>query len=219
MPQPRYDLAQIAPGARNRALMVGQTGCGKTTLARWLIRRYTYCLALDPKITLGASDSDGEGHLAGFALARSPAELEELAGSENWLQYRPDPEYQSLDYWDSIYRWVFDRRNTYVYTDETNLVCAGHIPTDGMRACVTSGRERGIGMLHATQRPAGVPQILLSESESFYVFRLEKLSDRKRMAEMMPEQCVLAHIARGHDFWYQGPGRGCQYLSLDLKGE
>jgi hypothetical protein len=215
MPGGRFSLADIAPGTRQRGLLVGQTGCGKTTLGKWMLRNYSYCLALDPKISLGTSDAEPEGHLPGFELARSPEELAELAGSYDRLQYRPDPEYQQFEEWERVYRWVFDRKNTFVYTDETNLVCKGPYPTDGMRACVTSGRERGIGMLHATQRPANIPGILLSESEHFYVFRLEKLDDRRRMAEMMPED-VVREPAKGHGFWYQGPGRKLTYLTLNL---
>jgi hypothetical protein len=213
----RDTLSGIAPGTHQRGLLVGQTGCGKTTLAKWLIRCFPYCLALDPKIMLGATAWKPEGHLPGFTLARSPEELEAFAPHARRLQYRPDPEWQDLEHYDRVYRWVFDRRNTFVYTDETNLVCRGYIPTDGMRACITSGRERGIGMLHATQRPANIPGILLSESEHFYMFRLEKLDDRKRMAEMMPEQ-VVHQPATGHGFYYQGPGRPLQFLRLQLHG-
>lgn len=208
-------LGDIAPGPRQRGLLVGQTGCGKTTLAKWLIRCYPYCLALDPKITLGATEANPQGHLAGFELARSPEELEALSASYDRLQYRPDPEWNVYEHWDRIYRWAFERRNHMLYTDEVNLVCKGYIPTDGMRACVTSGRERGIGMLHATQRPANIPGILLSESEHFYVFRLEKADDRRRMGEMMPED-VVTHPATGHGFWYQGPQRPLQFLTLQL---
>lgn len=209
-------LSQIAPSPRHRALLVGQTGSGKTTLGKHLLRCYTYILALDPKITLGATEDNPEGHLKGFELARSPDELVTLAEQYDRLQYRPDDQFQRLEHWDQVYRWAFDRRNTFVYTDEVYLVCNGPHPTDGMRACVTSGRERGIGMLHASQRPAGIPGILLSEAEHKYVFRLEKRDDRKRLAEAdMPER-VIERPADPFWFWYKGPGRPLQYLKLSL---
>jgi hypothetical protein len=213
----RQNLTGILPGPRHRALLVGQTGSGKTTLAKYLLTSYTYTLALDPKITLGTTEGGPpDDYLDGFTLCRTPEALIEGATHADRLQYRPDPEYQKLEYWDQVYRWAFDRRNTLIYTDEVNLVCHGYHPTDGMRACVTSGRERGIGMIHASQRPAGIPGILLSESEHKYVFRLEKREDRRRLAEAdMPEQ-VIDRPAEPFWFWYRGPGRALQYLKLNL---
>jgi hypothetical protein len=195
---------------------VGQTGSGKTTLARRLIPRYSYVLALDPKIQLGATDEDPEGCLPGFTLARSPEELVEVAQDSDHLQYRPDPEYQGIETWDQVYRWAFDRRRTFIYTDEVNLVCRGNLPTDGMRACVTSGRERGIGMLHATQRPAGIPRILLTESEHYYVFRLEAKDDRKRLAEGEVPEVIIEQPAAPWWFYYKGRGRPLKYMQLRL---
>jgi energy-coupling factor transporter ATP-binding protein EcfA2 len=207
-------VRSIIPGVRERGLLVGQTGCGKTTLGKQIIPCYSHVLALDPKISLGATDESPEGHLSGFTLARSPEELVAVAGEADWLQYRPDPEHQNIETWDQIYRWVFDRKRTFVYTDEVNLVTTYGQPTDGMKACVTSGRERGIGMLHASQRPAGIPRILLTESEHFYVFRLEAKDDRKRLAEGEVPPLVVEQPAEPFWFYYKGRNRPLQYLKL-----
>ena len=209
-------LGAIAPSPSHRALLVGQTGSGKTTLAVALLPQYSYVLALDPKITLGATEEEPDRWLDGFELCRSPDELAAAAGSCPWLQYRPDPEHQSWETWDRVYQWAFDRRNSLIYTDEVNLVCRGPRPTDGMRACVTSGRERRIGMIHATQRPAMVPGILYSESEHLFVFRLEKRDDRRRLAEGgMPDR-VIERPADRYWFWHKDAAGDVRYLKLNL---
>lgn len=204
-------LRSLAPKRDERGFLVGKTGSGKTTLAIQFLPLYRFVLAIDPKCTLG-----GKKGLEGFQLIRKPSALPGC--KEPYIQLRPDPEYQNPDDWDIVYRWAFDRKNTFVYTDEAYLTLDGNRPTDGMRACVTSGRERGIGMLHCSQRPRGIPRFLYSESERFYAFQLGGLEDRKTMGEYMhfpSGSGVVEQPAKDHCFWYyydrSGEGR---YLKL-----
>ncbi len=209
-------LSAYLPTRRQRALLVGQTGSGKTTLATHMLKSYSYVVALDPKITLGSTEEEPDSWLEGYELCRTPEELAAAAATCPLLQYRPDPAYQDWESWDRVYWWLFEARNRVVYTDEVNLVCRGPRPTDGMRACVTSGRERGIGMLHATQRPAAIPQILYSESEHIYVFRLEKRDDRRRLSEGGMPELVLEEPAERYWFWHKNAEGNTTYLRLNL---
>lgn len=192
----------VNPSPNSRGICVGSTGSGKSTLAKAIIRRFPHVLAIDPKPSLGLHDPIG--HLAGFALSRSPDELREQARSYAWLQYRPDSAYQTADWYDRIYAWAFRCGNRYVYTDELYLATPSTFAGPGLMACITSGRERGIGMLHATQRPTRIDQRAISECEYFYTFSLRKPEDRKRMADCSGFE-ELREPATGHDFWFVGP--------------
>ena len=204
------DLRHYAPSSTERGALVGCTGSGKTTLGRELVKLQPYVLALDPKKTLGATDDNPAAYLPGFELVRDPDELPAAARYADRIQFRPDPEHEregrGWDMWDRVFWWAFDRRNCFLLVDECKLLSRGPIIPDGYRACITSGRERDIGILHCTQRPRGISPLILSESEHYYVFELRNGDDRKRMAEFMPER--VAHEVPGRfEFWYQGPGR------------
>lgn len=197
------NLRDIAPRTTERGILVGCTGCGKTTLAKALLPLYRHAVAVDPKCTLGA-DARGRGHLPGYELCRSPNDLVRAGRRHERLQYRPDPAWQNLDGYEQVYGWLFDRHNTFIYTDEAFLIMEGNRIPDAVRACVTSGRERGIGMLTATQRPSGVDLRLLTEAERFYCFRLRHADDLKRMEHLMGG-AIASKPAKGHAFYYSGP--------------
>ena len=192
----------VTPTANSRSIAVGTTGSGKSTLEKVVIRTKPFVLAIDPKPSLGLHTP--LGHLSGFALCRSPDELREKAKQYHWLQYRPDPEFQNDETYDRIYYWAYKCGNRYVCTDELYLVQTGRFAGPGLMACITSGRERGIGMFHCTQRPTHIDQRCISECEYFYVFQLRKEEDRKRMADCahFPE---LNEMVSGHNFWFVGP--------------
>ncbi len=194
----------VTPLVNSRSIAVGCSGSGKSTLAKAIIRRFPYVVAIDPKPSLGLQSSTG--YLEGFALCRSPGELQGAALRAHWLQYRPDPEWQNDETYDRVYMWLFRCGNRYIYTDESYLVQTGRFAGPGLMACITSGRERGIGMLSATQRPTHIDQRLISESEFSYTFQLRKPEDRQRMSDCSghPE---LKEMAEGHSFWFVAPGQ------------
>jgi hypothetical protein len=153
--------------------MVGKTGTGKTTLARNLLDAYTYVCVHDAK-----------GMLAwpGYRLYRTVAEV--VRAREPRIIYRPtayelrDPKAQQ-----TFFHFIYLRRNTLLYVDEAYGVTSGNQLPPAYHACVTRGRERGIGVWTATQRPARIPLVILSEAEHCYLFRLRLERDRRRIEE------------------------------------
>jgi hypothetical protein len=127
------------------------------------------------------------------------------------IQYRPDPEYQGAADYDEVYKWCYRRQDILIYTDEAFLVHHGSYAPDWLRACVTCGRELGIGMITATQRPRGIDLRLLTEAEIFAAFELRHKDDRKRMAEMGGEEFLT--IPPKHAFWVWKAGGGEPFLA------
>lgn len=212
-------LADIRPNPDERAVLVGQSGSGKTTLAVHLVSRLPFVLAVDPKHDLGADAR--RSHLKGFTLVDDPRLLGKLNPMKEGakIQLRPHPEFQTFEWYDSVYWWAYERQNTHVYTDEVNLILKGRDPPDGFRACVTCGRGRGVGMTHSTQRPSGIPQICISESQHVFAFILQNDYDRKAVVAAGVDDIIRSKPI--HDpFWlyYKGPRvKGTRLLHLDLR--
>lgn len=120
----------------------------------------------------------------------------------------------------AFFKWVFERRNCTVYVDELYLIMReGGIFPYFYHACVAQGRERRIEVWSATQRPFRIPVVILSESEHFFIFRLQDHDSRKRMEEVSGlDEEVIATLPK-RQFYYVPVGSGPQGpLKLRLPG-
>jgi hypothetical protein len=180
---------QLRLGVNDRAVLIGRTGCGKTTLARYLIEDPTkkYSVVYDAKI----SDAIGQW-VDTMTIYDNLGEIE--AATEPRLIYRPpyteerDPKAQ-----DDFFEWIYFRYRTRLYIDEAFAILGGTRPSFHLGACITRGRERGISTVISTQRPHNIPQIFLTESESMYIFQLQGFYDRKRVEELTNGLVTVQH--------------------------
>lgn len=175
-------LSSMVPPKTDRALFVGMTGSGKTTLARLLLEFRKYVVVADYK---GKIDWPGYVRYTTLrALVRA---------KEERLVYRPtfaesvDDETRAR-FWE----WVYRRGNTTIYNDETAATIDRNNLPFFMGACLTRGRELGIELWSGTQRPKDIPQVILSESENVYAFRLRLPQDRERVEALtgIPRQLI-----------------------------
>lgn len=166
-----FDL--ISPRFDERGALVGTTGSGKTTLARAICNRFENVAIIDPK---------GMINWPGYVKHRS---LDRLVKEESTrLIYAPDhDELIDEDAIEGFFSWVYQRGNFFVYIDEVGAITFGDTLPRSYHACLTRGREKGIGTLSATQRPRKIPQVIFSESEFFYIFRLSLETDRTKIWE------------------------------------
>lgn len=163
--------SRLIPGRTDRALLVGQTGSGKTTLARYLLNSRQFKLVLDYK---------GRIDWPEYTLCRSVKEL--TKSKHDALLYRPNYfDSQDEETCNKLWEWIYQRGGTTVYVDETAAVTQGNVYPYFYGACLMRGRELGIELWSATQRPTSIPSIVLSESEYYYAFRLQLPQDRERV--------------------------------------
>src|SRR5262245_7199350 len=177
--------------------MVGLTGCGKTTLAKFLIEDYQKPYS----VTWNPTGSDSVYSWKQKHVSTLP---ELYDAEENSLIYTPsaflaeDEKNQA-----EFFSWIYDRKNTRIYIAEASSIVytVNNIPLY-LPAVLNRGRERVISSLTATQRPTSVPLNILSESEHYYVFKLLLPSDRQRIEAItgitVEQQADLQH----YEFYY-----------------
>jgi hypothetical protein len=96
-------------------------------------------------------------------------------------------------------------RGTDAYIDEAYHFHRGGRAGPGLIGLYTRGRSRGITTLASTQRPAWISGFMFSETRLFYVFRLTRRSDRKRVADFIEGFDDLP-APTGHQYYFYRDG-------------
>lgn len=164
------------PGANQRAVFVGKTGCGKTTLAQRILRYYPHVVVLDIKGEMTP------GSWPGFSIYQEFDKLIKAGRDDQKRIYQPNIYEQTDEQYENFCKWVYLRKNTCLYVDEVFGLCehSQSIPFH-YKGILTRGRQRGIACLQATQSPMNVPHSILSQSELYYVFFCKMPQDRDKI--------------------------------------
>lgn len=211
-------LPELIPAPSTRSVIVGKTGEGKTTLAYTILdawesepARYDgkgrCTVVIDPK---GTFKYDGD-------LIRSPEQLNGLRSRR--IIYRPGFDSDVKAELELILRAVYQHGNIDLYIDEVYGCHNGDEQYPGaMGALWTRGREMGIRIAAAMQRPCRVPRFIVTETEYQYVFRLLTKDDRERMREIMGDSAMV--LPEKHAFWFNNvdSDRGPVQCRLELGG-
>lgn len=177
----------------DRVFICGKTGSGKTYLSKHLTGSLKRLVVLDGKGTLDDWRLEPWGR---------QAERDLLNGKPVRIRALPGIDDDYLEYWDKVLGACYMAGDVTVYIDELySVVPPNQNASNTLWACYTRGREFGLGIWAATQRPVWVPIIALSEAEHYFMFRLNMQVDRHRMAEFMTEE-VESIIRDKHGFFY-----------------
>lgn len=185
--------------------IAGRTGSGKTYLARKYLARYENVVALDTKGTLDWPEvADDEKtiitNLSGLGAARTRK-----------IIYRPEWQELELEFYNEFFRWCYMRGQTIVWVDEAMSVCPNpHRMPDYYKAILTRGRELDVSIWSLTQRPAGIPQVIMSESTHFFIFDLNMPQDRYKLAEVTGAEELQDKPSTeygNYSFWYYNTDR------------
>jgi energy-coupling factor transporter ATP-binding protein EcfA2 len=187
-------MPKISLTTNERLFITGKTGSGKTFLARHLTQKVKRLVVLDGKGTLSGPDWNLEKWSDGLDRLNN--------GEDVRLRAVPDIKTDLSDYWDAILETSLRAGNVTIYIDELYAVVPPNkTASPVLFACYTRGREFGVGMWASTQRPVWIPLVAMSEAEHFFMFRLQLMEDKSRLAAFMGQE-VLEQINDPHGFYY-----------------
>lgn len=191
----------LLPQKGERAFIVGQTGSGKTAFACWILRR----LPDAPIIIYDTKEEPKFLTLPKSNIATSIESVEQLidAGESDFIIFRPalhivnDP--GAMD--DLLLFHYNNFREVTAYLDETYQFHNNGRSGNGLVGLITRGRSRGITTIMSTQRPTWISTFVMSEAQKIYAFKLTKKTDKKKLADVIPDFEQAADPPK-HGFWY-----------------
>lgn len=165
--------------SNERIALVGMTGSGKTYFARAWLKNAPRLIVVDPKGTQ-------YNHLWN-TIPYSEKAIEELQRIDDKGNYIGEARVRitapiSRKEWEYYFAVIYGLRNVTVYVDELYGVTPP-VAGEWLQALYTRGRELGIGVWAAMQRPVFVPKFVFSEAEWKIMFRLELDDDKEFMAK------------------------------------
>jgi hypothetical protein len=190
----------VAIGPKERTLIVGRTQSGKTTLVRVLIAGYRSLVVIDPKHR--------------FELARTVTIVgDPRVFAQTWPQrarrviYRPSAEDPRHDDVGLVIRRVLAYGRTALVIDEAMELCTQGSILPAYKKAITQGAEIYVPVYSLTQRPVGVHNVLLTESEHFFIFDLPGEPDRTKMADFIGDGAG-ERVGEPYVFLYAGIASG-----------
>lgn len=198
-------MLDIRPKYGERALIAGQTGCGKTAFARFMLER----VEMTPFIIYDTKDEPKFNALPASIVAHDLESVTEAIDDEkiDFVIFRPSEEIIADKLALDELLWHHYRRFHHVgaYIDEITEFSNGGKAEKGLKSILSRGRSKGITCIMSTQRPKWLARDCITESRNFYLFDVIDRQDRKRFDDIIEDFSELPRPVK-HGFYFMRIG-------------
>jgi hypothetical protein len=172
-------------------------GSGKTYLAQtYLQNNNKQVLVLDTKGTYVIKDIQKQ------ITIETINQLRQAARHYKFIIYRPKREELTQEYYNAFFEFCYNLKDCTVDVDEIMQIAPSpNIYPEFFKGILTRGRELNVNLWGCTQRPATIPVVSYSEAVHWFIFKMNALCDRKRLADFTGYDSFLQQIPKYY-FWY-----------------
>lgn len=187
----------------DRVLVAGQTGSGKSELMKYLFfSRLHHVLLHDPKW-------ENEDNSAVFC--HTPAEVEK-AWNMGYYRIIYQPYSADIEDFEEICYLIFFRGNYTLIIDEVKYcIPNAQTITKWYGNVLRLGRGRNIGCVTLSQRPMGIHNDIISESQHIVAFWLSLEGDRKKLRGVVGEDAMRLNTVPEFHFMMYNPKEGVRW--------
>src|SRR5436305_7144700 len=224
MPKQTKNSQEIERG--DHCFIAGGTGSGKSALVEVYLdgRNFPFVVKIDNKgeiferkaagLTAWKGLTEGEDYEIVYHLK----DLDKVQAPK--IIYAPDFDEQEEEYYNAFFKWVYERENTTVWIDELmSITDSPHRISRFLKACYTRGRSKGIGIWALSQRPSEIPNIILANTNTFFIFTLNLEPDRLKITKITDQKEFMTKPQKYH-FWFFKLGNNKPILAtLKMRGE
>jgi hypothetical protein len=179
----------------------GQRGCGKTTLAKNLLRAFPRCIIFD---TL--DEYEGEPLFSFDAFSTRMVEC--IHEKSFALCYKFDLEQENrLEEFNQCLRIIFHYgkitgKTTLVVVEEAHMFASTHMLPHWFRNALLLGRHAHISLLMSTQRPAECNKACISQSSRVFAGRLFEPNDIEYCRAALGDKAKELALLPDREFLY-----------------
>lgn len=189
------------PQVGERALILGMTGSGKTAFASWLLIR----IPTAPIIIMDTKDEPKFEKLPANVIVETMEQAQKAAHDVRYDYIIVRPPVEMLGHPHELDRLLYfaylHLHHCVIYIDEIYSFHSNGRAGPGLIALYTRGRSKGITTICSSQKPKFISSFVMSESQRYYIFRLQDIKDRKRVGEVISDFEDLP-LPPKHGFYY-----------------
>lgn len=183
------------PGLKDRTVIVGRTGTGKSIAGAWHLSLKDYTTF--PWLVFDTKKEEFFADVWKMNGARRITFADKIPKAGLWY-LQPTPKEMASQECEAFLSRIHQRGKVGLFIDEGYSFDKY---SNALTAIYTQGRSLRIPVITLSQKPKYLNPFTFSEAQFFQVFALNDLSDRKRIAEYSPISPKIA-LRPFHSVWY-----------------